>query len=276
MNKQQYLVAFDQKWQQLLEAARLGLEPPIAACPGWTVGSLVGHMGSVFTFWNKWVRDRPRAADKAAAAELRAERERLLPGMSAWRDVGDAGDDRAGFRLEAMPPGVFDFAGRMQAELAGRLAALDPSEPVWTFFEPDQTAGFVQRRITHETTIHCWDAQAAHGVAQPIETELARDGIDEYVDTVIHVTDPDEEFRRAGFRGERYLFRGGDAPAQWLLGFASDGLRVSREHGPADLELNGPVSDLLLFMYGRVGADKLQLTGDAALVGRWPELTGTF
>jgi uncharacterized protein (TIGR03083 family) len=276
MDKQQYLAAFDRKWEWLLEAARLGVEPPVASCPGWTVGSLIGHMGSVFTFWNKWVRDRPRPADGVAAAELRAEREELLPGLGAWRDVDFIGDDHATFRVEAMPPGVFEFAGRMQAELAGRLAALDPSEPVWTFFEPDQTAGFVQRRITQETTIHCWDAQEAHGVAEPIETELAQDGVDEYLDAIIHVTDPAEEARLPGFQGERYLFRATDVPAQWLVEFASDGLRVSREHGPGDVELAGPVSDLLLFMHQRVGADRMQVTGDAALRGRWPELAGAF
>src|SRR5690349_10549638 len=109
VNKESYLDSFHQSWERLLAAAQLGLVPMVPPCPGWNVASLVGHMGFVFTFWNKWVRDRPRQGDDAARAELMAERAEALPGFSAWRD--------AGFSAEATPPGVIDFAQRYQTEL---------------------------------------------------------------------------------------------------------------------------------------------------------------
>lgn len=52
-------------------AARLGLEPPVPACPGWTVADLVRHTGTVQRHKATIVRERlrrpPRAADFPAA-----------------------------------------------------------------------------------------------------------------------------------------------------------------------------------------------------------------
>jgi predicted lipid carrier protein YhbT len=52
--------------------------------------------------------------------------------------------------------------------------------------------------------------------------------------------------------------------------------RVTRDGAPADATLSGPVSDLLLFLYGRIPFDGLEISGDTALIGRWQELSGTF
>jgi uncharacterized protein (TIGR03083 family) len=270
VEKREYLQAFDTNWERLLAAAALGVKSPVPSCPGWNVGSLVGHMGSVFTFWNKWVRDRPRGSDDASFKDLRAEREARLPGFSAWREKD--------FVWEAAPLGVRDFARESQAELAGRLAELEPSEPVWTFFAPDQTAGFVQRRIAHETAVHCWDAQEAQGVAEPIEAELAHDGIDEFMDAIIQVnrTELEEQNELPAYGGERVAFRRSDGQGEWQVEFTPEATQVTRDGGPADATLSGPVSDLLLFLYGRIPFDGFEISGDVDLVGRWEELSGTF
>jgi uncharacterized protein (TIGR03083 family) len=271
LDKRAYLQAFDDNWRRLLAAAELGMDSLVPSCPGWSVGALIGHMGSVFTFWNKWVRDRPRGGwDDATVAELRAERDARLPGFSAWRDNN--------FAWEAAPPGVVEFAKQTQAELAGRLAELDPSEPVWTFFEPNQTAGFVQRRIAHETAVHCWDAQAAQGIAEPIPAELAKDGVDEYVDAIIHVNRESLKYegKLPTFSGERYAFHRSDGDGDWLVEIAPEEIRASRSTEPADVTIAGPVSDLNLFMYNRVPLDRLEVTGDATLLDRWAELAGAF
>lgn len=270
VDKHEYLQAFDANWERLLAAAALGVKSPVPSCPGWTVGSLVGHMGAVFTFWNKWVRDRPRASDDAAFKDLRAEREARLPGFSAWREKD--------FAWESAPLGVLDFAKESQVELAGRLAELDPSEQVWTFFPPDQTAGFIQRRIAHETAVHCWDAQDAQGIAEPIEAELAHDGIDEFFDAIIQVNRAvlQEEDKLPAYGGERFTFRRSDGQGEWLVEFTPEATLVTRDGAPSDVALSGPVSDLLLFLYGRIPSDGLEIGGDAALIGRWQELSGNF
>jgi uncharacterized protein (TIGR03083 family) len=270
VDKQAYLAAFDRNWQKLLQAADLGLEDPVPSCPGWNTGALVGHMGSVFTFWGKWVRERPRALDRAALIELQKEREEALPGFSAWRE--------GGFTAHGVPPGVREFAERCQVELRTRLAELDPAEPVWTFFPGNQTAGFVQRRIAHETAVHCWDAQATHGIAEPLENIIARDGLDEFFDAILRVIYLGRE--RDGtlppYSGERYHFHQNDGAGMWSVEFAPEGIQVSGEHAPANVSIGGPASDLLLFLYARVPADSLVVGGDTSLLSRWPELAGSF
>ncbi len=72
MQKDQYLEIFSSSWEQLLQAATIDPEAPVPSCPGWNARALVGHMGGVFTFWNKWVRDRPRAAGEDTAASRSA------------------------------------------------------------------------------------------------------------------------------------------------------------------------------------------------------------
>jgi predicted lipid carrier protein YhbT len=52
----------------------------------------------------------------------------------------------------------------------------------------------------------------------------------------------------------------------------TDGLVVTREHAKGDVAARGTASDLLLFLYGRIDADGLDVFGDAALLARWREL----
>jgi uncharacterized protein (TIGR03083 family) len=270
VRKEQYLAVFNTSWEQLLQAAEMDMEAPVPSCPGWNARTLVGHMGGVFTFWNKWVRDRPRPADAAAITELHAEREAALPGYLTWREQG--------FTAAATPPGVVQFATRYQAELWARLAELPPQEPVWTFFPPDRTAGFVQRRIAHETTMHRWDAQAAQSIVEPFDDEIACDGIDEFLDAIIQViyTSRNDQGTLPSYGGERYRFHRTDGAGEWLVEFVADGIRVQRASGPSDVSIGGSVSDLLLFLYGRIKADGLAVSGNVDLVQRWPELAGTF
>ena len=39
--------------------------------------------------------------------------------------------------------------------------------------------------MTHESAVHRYDAQRAHGLAQPIDADLACDGMDELVDLLL-------------------------------------------------------------------------------------------
>src|SRR5579859_3353729 len=82
--KAYYLDYFRRNRDAILQAAALGLDPPIKGCPGWDVAALTGHMGRVYTFWLKWVRERPRGHSKEAWAELLVDRDARLPGYVAW------------------------------------------------------------------------------------------------------------------------------------------------------------------------------------------------
>jgi len=47
---------------------------------------------------------------------------------------------------------------------------------------------------------------------------------------------------------------------------------VTREHAKGDVALRAPASDLLLFLYGRVGPDAGDVFGDGSLLERWQQL----
>ncbi|HEV3504110.1 MAG TPA: maleylpyruvate isomerase N-terminal domain-containing protein, partial [Actinomycetes bacterium] len=47
MREIDYLQALRDEGTALVAAARLGLDPPVPACPGWAVADLVLHTGMV-------------------------------------------------------------------------------------------------------------------------------------------------------------------------------------------------------------------------------------
>ncbi len=66
--------------------------------------------------------------------------------------------------------------------------------------------------------------------------------------------------------GETIHFHCTDGDGEWLARLGPDGARRHAEHAKGDVAARGTASDLLLFLYGRVGADALEVFGDAALL----------
>ena len=49
-------------------------------------------------------------------------------------------------------------------------------------------------------------------------------------------------------------------------------LLVGHGHENADATVRGTASDLLLWLWGRAPLDRMEVSGDAAIVDRWPEV----
>jgi uncharacterized protein (TIGR03083 family) len=274
--KTYYLEHFRRNRAAILEAAALGFDPPIRGCPGWDVAGLTAHMGRVYTFWLKWVSERPRGHSREAYQELLAERDARLPGYNAW--------EKAGFPNDSRPDGIVPFARQTGDELDSALVGLQPEETVWTFVPAHQTGAFVFRRLAMETTVHRWDAEDAHGIARAIDAVLARDGIDEML--MMFREDPayaDNQERR----GQKILLRNDLGPAgqgvpsgppsrRWLVSFDEGGITTSDDEGPADVTVIGSASDLLLFIMGRRLPEEIHLDGDMDLAASWGDLAGRF
>jgi uncharacterized protein (TIGR03083 family) len=124
--------------------------------------------------------------------------------------------------------------------------------------------------MTFETVVHRWDAQAARGEPEPVPSTLAADGIAQTFEVMLPMR------RRAGQAppgsGERYRFAPTDMDRTWLARFDSEGVTVSTEPGDADVTLRGTASDLFLFLWQRVPAERVSIEGDAALLDRYFEL----
>src|SRR4051794_10383871 len=132
MDASDYLDALRRDSPALLVAARAA-DPNavIDGCPDWKPVDLVWHIGEVHWFWSTVVSDR-------------------LSGPDAYAEP-----ERPGAEEE-----VFAFAERAARRLLDVLSSTDPSTPVWTWSEPHD-AGFVIRRMAHETAVHRVDAEHA-------------------------------------------------------------------------------------------------------------------
>ena len=146
---------------ELARAADLTKRVP--TCPEWDLKQLLEHTGMVHRWQTLVVRDR-----------LEHEPWPLPPEL-ALQD----GED------------VAEWFQRGVDEAVQVMGAAAPDEQRWTWFPPDQTAGWYQRRVTQETLVHRVDAELAVGdeARTPMDPALSVDGIDESVDVFIPAAD---------------------------------------------------------------------------------------
>jgi uncharacterized protein (TIGR03083 family) len=187
------------------------------------------------------------------------------------RGVTDPPEKRLS-QLPGPPPGtdlVPWWDERYQAAVA-LLDSLDPELPAWNWAPQTKRAAFWHRRTAHETAIHRWDAQFATINAEPIEPKLAADGISEVLDTWLPAG------RRRGPTDVTGIIRlsATDLEHDWLVrlrpggGIAlldTDTLLDTDEHHQRTA-VRGSASDLMLTLYGRIGSDVLDISGDERLL----------
>lgn len=239
-----YLEAIRRESEALAAAARLGLEPAVPSCPGWTVGDVVGHTGRVHRHKEKIVRER-------------------------WQDEPDSDP----------PPesGLVEWFEEGAARLLETLAGADPAFSVYTWHPPDRTVGFWYRRMAHETAVHRVDAQLGHGASTPVEPDLAADGVDEII-RVMMIGAPD--WAEAVTTDRTVRLSCTDRPGSWTLRFGfwtgrspTSGRTYVNEPG-LDLAvtdrpgtgIRATANDLLLFLWGRGTAGRLEVAGDPRAV----------
>lgn len=219
-------------------AGAAGLEAAVPGCPGWTVADLVGHQGRL----HRWV------------TRLLEERPRFEPGF-----FGDVEVPGAALLLDWYSAGV--------DPLADSLEAAGPDAEVWSW-TAWHTAGFWARRMAHETAVHRWDAESAGGggrVVAAIDAAFAVDGVDEALDMLPFR--PGTKDLAGG--GETIHLHCTDTDGEWLIRLEPTGVAVTREHAKGDVAARGTASDLLLFLYGRIALDSLDVFGDSNLLTRW-------
>lgn len=218
----------------LSKAARaLPFDTPLPSCPGWTVRDLLAHTGGVHRGRGEVVRRRLTTRPDVEAAEPPAD-DRLID----WYDEG-------------------------LAELLAVLRSTDPATPMWTWWPPDQTAGFWYRRMAQETVVHRVDAELAAGHPSQVEDDLAVDGVDEVLDCFLSGDWSDEPQPMPG-SGQRVRVSTGRR--SWLVTLQSTSVELSRGDGEADGTVGGSPAGVLLWLWGRAPDDAVEWSGDAAAV----------
>ncbi len=244
MDSSEYLSHLRQDGAALAAAAREGgeegLRAPVLACPEWDVAKLVLHMGIV----HRW---------QAAIVGTHAQ---APPDMS--------GSPRAPDGLERV-----EWLEEATGQLLVALKRCDVDEPLWNFSDSDKTAGFWFRRSAQETAVHRWDMQAALGMPQPIDADLAADGIAEMFEVMLPRVA--SGLPREGLGGSLHLHCT-DARGEWLVQLGAGRADVERSHAKADAAIRGVASDLDLFVWNRKGQAQLEVIGDIGVADRWPQL----
>jgi uncharacterized protein (TIGR03083 family) len=267
LDKETYRAAFHREVAALATAARRDPNAAITPCPGWTMPILLMHLTGIYAYRIALLR-----AGAQQHLDTSYEKLGLPPQFKAWSDAED--DAAATQALPPAPPGLTELFETTAATLEEVLWSVAPETPVWTWFPPDQTAGFWQRRMAQETAVHRWDAELSAGMEpQSIEPALARDGIDEVLDVMIAAGRGRGETLHQG-SGETYHFHCTDGPGEWLVRFEGKDVSITREHAKGDVAVRGTASDLLLFLWGRIPAERLEVFGDRAVLDRFRDLAG--
>jgi uncharacterized protein (TIGR03083 family) len=210
-----------------------GLTTPVPACPEWNLADLLWHLTEVHDFWRSIVADR----------------------RSDWE----------GYEQPPRPvaEGLAELYSQGRTGLLTTLREVDSTMPVWTW-SSDKTAGFVIRRMAHETSMHLWDATDAAGLENPLEPTLSSDGIDEFL---THFTG--DVVEGAAQLGGSVHLHCGDVAGEWTVREGADGFVVTREHSKADCAIRGPASDILLALWRRVPLSVCDVVGDPDVAARF-------
>jgi uncharacterized protein (TIGR03083 family) len=226
-------------------AAEADLSAPVPTCPGWSVLDLVRHLGGVY----RWVcAHASRGVTSKPDPELR--KTTMFEGLPDEADALSWWEEKA------------------QA-LTKMLEALDPQLPAWNWAPQAKVAGFWHRRMAHETAVHRWDIQMATGMAEPIDSKLALDGVSEVLDTWL----PAGRRRGPNDRFGVVQLATTDAPHEWFVRLRGEGVALLdtatlfADTDPAEQAAAvGNASDLQLALWGRVGWDTLEISGDQSLL----------
>jgi uncharacterized protein (TIGR03083 family) len=208
----------------------------VPGCPDRTLEETLRHVGEVHRITRLWVRDGRRPTQ--------------------WQRSPSNGD-------------LIGFVRAGLSELVSELSAHDPEQPCDTWWPDDRTHGFWRRRMTHETTVHRVDVEAAAGgPVQAVDPEVAIDGIDElmflwfgYRLSALGISSPRQGVVALSAADRRWL-----AVFEPGRSFAS---RVEEAQArAADAMVSGEPMEVYLWSWGRLPDQSIRISGDHEAVAR--------
>ena len=216
---------------RLSEVGRMGLDPPVPSCPGWTVADVLTHTAAVYLH------------------KVELMRQGVAP--QEWPPADFEGREPLSFLAEATQ------------ELWDELMARDPGQACATWWPDDQTVGFWYRRMALETAVHRVDAELGHDVVTPVDEALAVDGIDEVLRVMLGGPWWDDpEFPTAEPIEDRVRVTA--AGRSWTVTLSARSVEVSEsDTGEVAVEVAGQPDDVYLWLWGRRGAEPLAVAGSS-------------
>jgi len=229
-----------------------GYDADVPSCPGWTLGDLAFHIGSVWSSWFTRVEDHI-VTDEQARALTRAAR---------------PSDDL-----------LLDWVAAAHNGILTALIEAPSDQAVWTWTGAPRDMGWLRRRMVQETAVHRWDGANTVGRPYEVPAAVAADGIDEFLmwfagrrrdrlaepvgGTVhLHCTDTDLDVAEGSDHRSA-------AGGEWLVTLLENGrCDFTREHAKGDTAIRGRAHDLLLWCWGRDDG-AVEILGDTAVAERF-------
>lgn len=225
---EEHLRVLGREGDTLLRAVGDDPDLPLQSRAGWDAGALLAHVGSMHRFWAEVVMSG--GTDRPTVANPEPPRAEL----ATWAASG----------LE---------------QLIAALEFTPPGRMVWTGTGPKPVT-WVRRRMAVATSLQRWDAEHAGGEARPVERSVATDGINELLDDFLGGDGPPTPPASVHLHAT-------DGGGEWTVTLVPGGAEVLREHRRGDVAVRATASDLLLFLWNRVGDDRVELIGDATALG---------
>jgi uncharacterized protein (TIGR03083 family) len=217
-----------------------GTEVRVPSCPEWNLGELAIHMGQV----QRWATGMVSAVEPPTT---------YVPPPD----------------YDGTPPA--DYLANGVGPLVEALQAADMNAPTWTFVGTPLTKAFWLRRQAIEVSIHRWDAGNAAGVAVPIDQLVAADSIDEHLRLMVPRIVRRTKADISGLVGDVHVHCT-DTEGEWTCDVHDGAVRVTAGHGKATTAVRGPASDVALFLFNRVPAERVEIFGDHALLASWQNI----
>ncbi len=226
MDQNTFLASLSADLDRLAQLAKSDLSLLVPSCPGWDLARLIGHLGRV---------------QRMALAVVTTGSMEPAPSSALPSPPEDHDNLRAYFADSS-------------EEILDELRSTPSDSPCWTFLGGPNVAGFWTRRMTHEHSIHRYDAELAVGAPRPIPTTVAIDGIEEYIliaNTRLLPKVPD-----FSLRGSLHL-HATDGDGEWMITQATSAegahrLVTERRHAKADAAIRATASDMMLGLWGRL------------------------
>lgn len=236
MDARQRLTAIESHGREFLAAAGRDLSAPVPPCRPWTMADMVWHWGEVHHFWGEIVRTAatdPMSIDFAT----RPDDEHLL----AW--------------CHESIRSFVDVVG-----------SAPPDMTCWSW-TGTVDAGWVSRRVLHETAVHLWDATASTGRPVTPPPATASDGIDEFLANYL----PNRRETALPLGGSVHIHCT-DTDGEWMI-VPAEGmdLVVTREHAKGSCAIRGAAADLLLVLWRRVPLGAVEVIGNASVADTFLE-----